>query len=49
MKNYRKQTGWIALEGKRYYLDQNGVMVHDIDLAIDGVTFRFGSDGAVIQ
>lgn len=49
MKNYRKQTGWIQLEGKRYYLDQNGVMAHDIDMVIDGATFRFGSDGTVTK
>lgn len=48
-KNYGKQTGWIEVEGKRYYLDSNGILIHDTTMDIDGVSYTFGSDGAVIQ
>ena len=46
MKNYRKQTGWIETGGKRYFLDSNGIMIHDIAMEIDGTVYTFGPDGA---
>lgn len=48
MKDYWKQTGWVQTNGLWYYLDSNGIMVHDTTMEIDGVTYTFGSDGAMI-
>jgi GH25 family lysozyme M1 (1,4-beta-N-acetylmuramidase) len=48
-KNYVKQTGWIQVGGTWYYLDSNGIMIHDTTMDIDGVTYTFGSDGAMVQ
>ena len=47
------QTGWQTADGKRYYFDDQGEMVHDTwktDSAEDGttVTRRLGPDGAMI-
>lgn len=47
MKNFVKQTGWIQDQEKQYYLDSNGIMIHDTTMDIDGVSYTFGSDGAV--
>ncbi|WP_394525823.1 GH25 family lysozyme [Lacrimispora sp. JR3] len=49
MKNYFKQTGWIEVEDKWYYLDNDGTMVHDTSLVIDGNSYAFGTDGAMIR
>jgi len=48
-KNYTKQTGWIQAGSTWYYLDSNGIMIHDTTMDIDGVTYTFGSDGAMVQ
>lgn len=48
-RNYVKQTGWVEAEGKQYYLDSNGIMIHDTTMTIDGASYTFGSDGAVIR
>nr|WP_252198575.1 GH25 family lysozyme [Clostridium sp. MCC353] len=47
MKNFVKQTGWIQDQEKQYYLDSNGIMIHDTTMVIDGVSYTFGSDGSV--
>ena len=49
MKDYRKQTGWIESEGKQYYLDPNGVMIHDTTMEVDGAVYTFDSSGAVVS
>ncbi|WP_077611571.1 glycoside hydrolase family 25 protein [Clostridium sp. Marseille-P2415] len=48
-KNYVKQTGWIQVEGIWYYLDLSGIMIHDTAMVIDGVSYTFGPDGAVVR
>lgn len=48
-KNYVKQTGWIQVEGIWYYLDLSGVMIHDTTMVIDGVSYTFGPDGAMVR
>lgn len=49
MKDYVKQTGWITVGDKAYYLDSNGIMIHDTTMDIDGTSYTFGTDGAVVQ
>lgn len=49
MKNYLKQTGWVLVNEKWYYLDSNGAMIHDTTMEIDGVSYTFGSDGAMTE
>lgn len=48
MKNYVKQTGWLQLGEKWYYLGTDGAMVHDTTMKIDGVDYTFGTDGAMV-
>ncbi|MEY8356042.1 GH25 family lysozyme [Lachnospiraceae bacterium 54-53] len=48
-KNYMKQTGWVQVGDVWYYLDSNGIMIHDTTMAIDGVSYTFGPDGAMVQ
>lgn len=48
-KNYIKQTGWVQVEGIWYYLDSNGIMIHDTTMNIDGASYTFGADGAMVQ
>ncbi len=48
-KNYVKQTGWVSVDGKWYYLDSNGAMIHDTTMAIDGASYTFGPDGAMAE
>lgn len=48
-KNYVKQTGWVQVSGLWYYLDSNGIMLHDTTMDIDGVSYTFGPDGAMVQ
>lgn len=48
-KNYIKQTGWIQVEGSWYYLDSNGILIHDTTMEIDGTSYTFGPDGAMVQ
>ncbi|RFZ79384.1 glycoside hydrolase [Lacrimispora amygdalina] len=47
MKNHEKQTGWIQTDGKWYYLDSNGIMVHDKTMVIDNVSYTFDSHGEI--
>lgn len=49
MKAYVKQTGWMLADGKRYYLDPNGAMIHDTTMDIDGTSYTFGPDGAMAE
>ena len=42
------KTGWIDWNHKRYYCDGNGAMVTG-SYAVDGVTYNFGGDGALIE
>lgn len=48
-KNYVKQTGWAQVNGAWYYLDSNGIMAHDTTMNIDGISYTFASDGAMVQ
>lgn len=48
MKNYVKQTGWVQVNENWYYLDSNGVMIHDTTMTIDGQSYTFGSDGVMV-
>ena len=47
MKNYERQTGWIQPDGVWYYLDSNGMVVHDKTMVIDNVSYTFGSQGEI--
>lgn len=47
MKNFEKQTGWIQTDGKWYYLDPDGKVIHDQTRVIDGVSYTFGSQGEI--
>lgn len=49
MKDYRKQTGWVQVGETWYYMDSNGVMVHDAAMEIDGVSYTFAQDGAMVS
>ena len=42
----QRMTGWLTLDGKRYYLKFDGKMATGT-LKIGGVTYRFGSSGAL--
>lgn len=48
-KDYEKYTGWLDLEGKRYYLDpaDGGIMAAGKTMSVDGTSYTFGSDGTV--
>lgn len=48
-KNYLKQTGWIEVGDRWYYLDKDGIMVHDTTMEIDGKSYAFGADGVMIR
>lgn len=48
-KNYVKQTGWLDLDGKRYYLGTDGAMVAGTSAMIDGNNYNFDASGALIQ
>ena len=39
------QTGWVELDGKRYYYGEDGVLRTGVQ-TIDGAIYCFGSDGA---
>ncbi len=41
-------SDWVQDGGKWYYLDQNGYMVANTTLVIDGDTYSFASNGAMI-
>lgn len=41
------RTGWIELNGSRYYLDESGAMVSGTSRDIDGVTYTFDENGAL--
>ena len=49
MKDYVKQTGWVQVDEKWYYLDSNGVMIYDTTMDIDGVTYTFDKNGAMVE
>lgn len=40
------KTGLIEWEAKYYYLTDDGAMVQDVSLQLNGITYEFGSDGA---
>lgn len=44
-------TGWIQPDGKWYYLDpaQNGTMVSNRTMTIDGVDYQFDGSGAMVE
>ena len=48
-KDYRKQTGWVLVGDKWYYLDSNGIMINDTTMDIEGVSCTFGPDGAWVS
>lgn len=48
-KDYTKQTGWVDVQGKWYYLDSNGIMVRNTTMDIEGTSYSFGEDGAMIS
>ena len=39
-------TGWLDLDGKRYYFNNDGVMQTG-DVEIDGQTYHFNADGVL--
>lgn len=39
------QTGWLELDGNRYYLNADGVLQTG-DVTIDDELYHFGADGA---
>ena len=43
--NGQMQTGWITVDGKEYYMEENGHMAHDT--TVDGK--ELGSNGAKIS
>lgn len=45
-KDYRKQTGWVEVKEKQYYLDKDGAMVYDTSVEIDGKLYVFDKDGS---
>ena len=47
-KSCKAQTGWLQLGSKRYYLDENGIMVTG-NTTIDGISYRFNSKGVLIS
>lgn len=49
MKNYRKQTGWVQVKELWYYLDANGCMIHDTTMDIDGKSYTFDANGAMVK
>ena len=42
------QTGWLQIGDARYYLDASGAMLENVKQNIDGVDYRFGTDGNMI-
>jgi peptidoglycan/xylan/chitin deacetylase (PgdA/CDA1 family) len=42
------QTGWLTDNGRRYYLNQDGIMQTGIQV-IDGETYQFRSDGTLVE
>jgi len=40
-------NGWLELDGKKYYAEENGVYYHGEFAEIDGCRYYFGEDGAV--
>lgn len=49
MKNHVKHIGWAQVGDYWYYLDSNGIMVQNTELVIDGVSYRFNSDGVMLE
>lgn len=45
-ENAYRKTGWITVEGVRYLLGDDGVMVHDTTLVENGMEYTFDSTGA---
>ena len=37
------------MDGLWYYLDPNGCMIHDTTMDIDGVSYTFDGNGAMVQ
>ena len=48
MKDYVKQTGWVQVGDNWYYMDANGAMVSNTEMVIDGRTYRFAANGAMM-
>ncbi len=46
-RDYEKQTGWLELEGQWYYLNSDGRMAADCTMEIDGIPYKFGTDGVM--
>ena len=40
-----KCTGISIIEGETYYFDENGKMMRNVEITVDGVWYRFGTDG----
>ena len=47
LSNGSRPTGWLDLDGNRYYLDENGIRTGW--LALDGETYYLKPDGSVTQ
>lgn len=43
------QTGWFTENNQWYYLVPSGEMLHDTSQVIDGVSYTFGSEGAMVE
>lgn len=43
------KTGWIDVDGKRYWADESGAMAENTQITIEGREYTFGEDGACID
>jgi hypothetical protein len=45
LKDHVNVKGWLELDGNWFYLDEQGAMVNDTTLKIDGVEYTFSRSG----
>ena len=45
IKDHVNVTGWLELDGKWFYFDEQGAMVNDTTLKIGGVEYTFSKSG----
>lgn len=43
------KTGWLTLNGKKYYFTSSGVMLVSTTTSVDGKTYKFDSNGVATE
>ena len=46
--HYLELNGWVQVGDDWYYMDANGAMVSNTEMVIDGRTYRFAENGAMV-